>query len=395
MTLTEDLPFYEVAETIGLNPTERALIAREVDSALARRLRRDGWTFGKLQQEDDASLEALGLSSESISLFRSSGRPEIPSGYLFQTLIANRFICCVCHEPERAIIVHHIEPWAKWHDHSPANLAVLCEIDHGKAHSRSDLTRNLDTDAIRAFKAVWEESNRNKDTEALRSASRVDHDAWWYFNHRRLFELAQASNVPLAAYARQAVRGGLATVDGLLTPRPHESPWMYQGSEGMALYAYVRTILHAVMERLTIRNISDHLDISVLEPLLKRGDFIFVQGAHQFSRKNAVKDRINQLSWGCRKANGVEVKFTFDLWEATSCSAHGYLRGRSTVGCLVRVVDLARIDGVFTITGSVLAIAAAFNGLQQREYGGPFSKGLIKWSTDESDFDLDDMVEPQ
>lgn len=376
MSFIHDLPKYE-SKPIGVNPTERALLAREVSLPLARRLRQDRWTLSSLQQEDDASLTALGLSRESIGLLRSSGRPGIPPSSLFQVLIANGFTCCVCHDPERPIIVHHIEPWAESHDHRPANLAVLCEIHHGQAHTRSDLTRNLDSEAIRRAKAAWEERVRSRDAQALRSASRTHSEAWWYFNHRRLFELATQLRVPLSHYLRHAVSAGLATPDGILKVRNNDLSWMYEGYEGNILYSYVRAVLNAVIERLSIRNISDHLDASVLVSLLSPGDFIFVQGAHQFSPRDERSEGVSQLTDGRRRANGVEVRFTFDRWEATSSSAHGYLCGRCCAGSLVRVVNISQVEERLRIRGSVLAIAAAFNGLQQREYGGPYPAGLL------------------
>ncbi len=92
-----------------LNRTEAALLARGIDSNTASQLRSEGWTLERLKQLSDEGLQSLGLPPEVYPLIRSGSRPEIPFDILINLLIANRFTCCVCHDPQHGIIVHHIE----------------------------------------------------------------------------------------------------------------------------------------------------------------------------------------------------------------------------------------------------------------------------------------------
>lgn len=113
---------------------------------------------------------------------------------------------------------------------------------------------------------------------------------------------------------------------------------MYDGGEGMSLYFYVRDVVHAVLKHLTVFNISDYLDRGLLLPVIKSGDFILVQGAHNFRRMDKRDTGKSQAAEGRRCANHVEVRFAFDRWEATSSSAHNlWLRSRHGIATLLRV----------------------------------------------------------
>src|SRR5260370_29369036 len=90
-----------------VNRTEAALMGRGIDRATAARLRGEGWTLGKLKAASEAKLKKLGLNDRFITALRMEQRSEIPFESLVQVLIANRFTCCVCHDPTKSIIVHH------------------------------------------------------------------------------------------------------------------------------------------------------------------------------------------------------------------------------------------------------------------------------------------------
>lgn len=377
-----------------INRTEAALLSRGVDSGAAARLRKEGWTLAKLMQQSDAQLEELYLSSEAIKSIRTSRRPGIPFEDLVQVLVANRFTCCVCHDPKKAIVVHHIREWSKSHDHSPSNLAVLCLDDHGKAHTVSSLTRNLDESKLTHFKEKWEAEICRTNTEAILEASRVNADAWWYFNHVRLLELAIHLNVPFKKLPHYAtvLAHCLIQPDGGLAPRSSHLSYMYSGAEGMILYGYVREIMNAVLERLTVLNISDYLDRGVLAPVLKAGDFIFVQGAHTFKAIDRRRRGRGQTRHGVRKANHVEVSFTFDRWEATSGSAWGsWLSRRQEAASILRIVNVQKVDDTLLVEGTAIGIAFALEGLKEREYASfPYRSGVFVYDEADDDSFWDD-----
>jgi hypothetical protein len=344
-----------------------------VDKATAARLRTSRWTLAKLKATPDAKLKALGLTATAIAGIRRGGRSEIPFDDLAQVVIANRFTCCVCREPKKSIILHHIKEWATSHDHSPKNLAVLCLGDHDKVHTKRELSKNLTPALLRKFKRAWEDQVRQLDVTAVLDASRAEATAWQYFNHTRLFELAKSFGVKfntLDHYA-SALANSVIKPNGLPAPRsPSEHrPYMYDGGTGIALYMYVRDVLHAVLKQLTVLNISDYLDRGLLFPLIKQGDFILVQGAHQFSPKNKKARGTDQPAQGRRRANHVEVQYSFNLFESTSSSAYNlWLRGRHSSTSIVRVGTVTQENGRLTVIGTVIAIANGFGQLKTRDY---------------------------
>ena len=91
------------------NPVERALMTRGIDSALARKLREEKWTLAKLRMQRPEKLLELGLSESVVPKILGKGRPPIPTDLLIKTLYDNRWLCCVCRDAERPVVVHHIK----------------------------------------------------------------------------------------------------------------------------------------------------------------------------------------------------------------------------------------------------------------------------------------------
>lgn len=366
------------SEVWRLTPTLRALLARGIDSATAKALEKENWTTLKLARLPVVELEKLGIPQIAIKNLRTQRRPPIPADDLNQVLFANRFICCVCRDPAKAIIIHHIEAWAECHDHSPGNLSVLCLEHHDSAHKTGGLSKNLDKKTLRIFKKKWEELVRSFDAKAIFDASQTCSDAWWYFNHRRLFELFENSDLSfkdLPQY-QAALQEGLIEDNGYIKPRSHALDYMYEGGDGMLLYAYVRSVISNVIDKIPLINISDRLDRGQLKSNLKIGNILYVQGAHQFKALNKSKSDHRQKCRGTRKANHVKVTYVFDRWEATSSSAWGaHLSGRKCAGSLVRITSIESNKLLLEIEGTVLGICAELSGLKTRSYG-QFSSGF-------------------
>jgi hypothetical protein len=363
-----------------VNRTEAALLSRGLDSLTSERLRRAGWTLGKLKQCSDNKLIALGIPEFSVQNMRAGKRSEIPFDNLVQVLIANRFTCCVCHDGTKGIIVHHIREWAESYDHSVANLAVLCLDHHDKAHSKSSISRNLDGRTVTEFKQAWETKVQKLDNECVLKASQSNVDAWWYFNHIRLFELASGLKVNFRALPgyRAALLAKLIHEDGPLRPRPTRALHMYDGSEGMLLYDFVRSVMEKVLGELKILNVSDILDRGISAPLLQPGDFVLVQGAHVFAPTSNREQGRGQQYIGTRRANHVEFSFSFDRWEATSVSSWGWLSRRREAASILRIVNISRNKRKLTFECTVIGISAAAAGLKQREYSSlPYRPGIV------------------
>lgn len=143
--------------------TEKALFSRGFDSSSAKKLSDAGHTISSLKKSTDDELRKIGLKKMQILLIRAGGRPPIPPETVNDLLFKNRHVCCVCRDPSRSIIIHHIEPWEKSFSHDPSNLVVLCVLHHDEAHTKRELSRNLDKKALLSAKIKWEnEANIRK-----------------------------------------------------------------------------------------------------------------------------------------------------------------------------------------------------------------------------------------
>lgn len=370
-----------------LNRTVAAMMQRGLDIDVAKQLHAAKMTLAALKQADDARLTAFGLSDIQITAIRKGARAIIPFANLAQVLWANRFTCCVCRDPSLAVIVHHIAPWAESRDHSVENLAVLCLEHHARAHRRGDLEQNLSARQLGEFKVNWEREVAHLDPKAILDASRLDGYHWWWFNHVRLFEMAQRLDIDLtrcAGYASSVSRGWIDRA-GQLNVDARESNYLYEGGDGMYLYSYVRAVIEAVLSRTAIFNISDDLDPGFLSNVVSVGDIILVQGRHFFKQLSKVERGPGQASEVRRAANGVRVSFMVDRWEAVANSSWcGWLHGAQVAASIVRVANIERSDGTLHLRCTGLAIGSSLNGLSNRSYAWP------TWPEREIDDDGDD-----
>ena len=351
------------------NPTEKALLARGFDSELAASIRQQGYTLESLKLAGDENLSALGLSQAQAELLRREPRPPIPTEDLTRVLFDNRWVCCVCRDASRPIIVHHIREWSDSRDHTPANLAVLCSLHHGEAHTQRHLEQNLTGPRIAQSKAMWEAQVRRDDAAAIQEGTVLQAETWFYFNHLRLYELALELGVAVAAQPGlpAAVAADVCRPDGTVSKAAAAGSYMYADSDRAPLFRFMLGLLRAVLAEAPLRNISDYLDRGVLGCLVP-GDVVFVQGLHTFTPQSPAPAG-SQLSRGQRSANRVVVSFVFDLSEATSSSAWStWLRGTGNVGCLLRVQRLSRLGPKLHVECTVLAIRSAYRELKQRMY---------------------------
>jgi hypothetical protein len=354
--------------------TEKALMARGLDAHSAKKFVSEGWTINKLKVASESELKGAGFADWFINLLFKEARPPIPNDTLMSVLFANRYQCCVCRDRNLSVIVHHIEEWSKSKNHDITNLAVLCLHHHDEAHSKKTLSQNLDAAALRGAKEKWEVEVKRLDAESILAAMRLDYSSWNYINELRVFEIAKVLEIPLTKFTKFSdyVSANIIQSNGLPSPIEDEDLYyMYQGSNILQRYSYVSYVLKTMIQRLPITNVSDFLDKGVLGNSIVSGDFIFVQGKHVFSPVSKKKNGTGrgQICKGVRKANNVEVRFTFDRWEATSSSAKcEWLSGTKDQGSLVHVKDLSREEGRLIITGTVLGICSNQGGLKTREY---------------------------
>lgn len=354
-----------------MSNTTLALIARGLDRTTANNLTTTGWTVAKLKQAKDSRLQKLGLTALQIVALKDGTRPPIPSSTLHLLLFKSRYQCCVCRDPKLPIIIHHIVEWSKSKSHDYKNLAVLCLNHHDQAHAVSTLRRNLTAADLRKAKSNWEKEVEAFDARSIVDALKADGSQWAYINELRVFELIGDYRIDTtqSLHFPSALAAGVVDRVGYPRPTSTRTYYKYEGPNIQIRYAFMKDALQRLVDKLPVTNISDYLDRGVLIPALVLGDFIFVEGAHVFKRLTTKRRGIGQICRGKRSANKVDVKYTFDRWEATSSSAMSvWLSGKKNAGSLLHVKSLSRKNNTLVIEGTVLAISSFTSQLKKREY---------------------------
>jgi len=361
------------------NKSYLSLVGRGLDTTLAKGLVESGLTLGKLKQKKEKKLSALGLNKTQIEEIHSENRPPIPSETVFEILYKNKFVCCVCRDNSASVIIHHIKPWEKSRDHKISNLVLLCLNHHGEAHTKKELAQNLDPVSLRKFKKKWEDEVSVSDSQALHLNCILSTDVrWHYINHLRLFELAKSLGITLknSQYFNSMAHNDYIDKHGVLNSSESWSvnsataSYMYASGAGMQIYAYVKDVIEEILGKLVVKNISNYLSKSEILPIIEKGDFIAVEGKHYFKQLNRkLWQGHNQITKGYRKVNGVEISYTFDMWEATSSSSKAcWLAGTRVATSIGRVIEIDNSGDILQVLISVLLIGGEFGNLRTRDY---------------------------
>lgn len=149
-----------------MNRTYKTLIAKGIDSLVARKIVDSRLNLSTLSSCSSLQLMELGITDKiKDKLFDS--RPPIPEEIIDNLLYKSRRTCCICRESERSIIIHHIEEWSESKSNEESNLVVLCLLHHDEAHTKKELSQNLTPDRIKAAKTKWENDVLTLDKEIL------------------------------------------------------------------------------------------------------------------------------------------------------------------------------------------------------------------------------------
>ncbi len=356
------------------NKSFEALVSRKVDSRLAQSLLEAGHTLASLSQMSEAKLSKLSITAEAIGYIHNH-RPRIPSKVLNSVLFKSRWTCCVCHDPTKEIILHHIDEWSESRDHSEKNLVALCLNDHGKAHSQNQLSLNLNPKALKAAKKQWQQEVRASDARNLVLASAFSDNShcWYHINHQRIFSAAKKVGVnfqQMPDYPAM-LSLGLINSDGLLT-LGHMSNNIHAYAHGncMVQYSYVHDVMTEYLDSIALDNVSDYLDKGSVGHRIREGDTIYLQGAFTFKDKSTAGQGLGQNRKLRRRVGGVEFVSIFDGWDSTSTSAWGcWLRGRQSAGALLKVRSIKENSNRIKFKCTTLAVAFGLNDLKSRQYG--------------------------
>ena len=345
-----------------------ALLRRGVSSDLSEGLLRKGYTLAKLKLLSNSELKALSLNPEQIAAIQEGGRPPIPEDVYIKLLYEAKRTCCVCRDPSKPIIIHHLEEWSKSRSHDESNLVVLCLEHHDQAHTKKELSISLNKKQLVEFKSKWLEQSRTSDAEAILGLVSRDFARWDYFNHARVYELFLEMDIDPTNFKTFKKLNDANYVDSLgilniaaIQEMNSDESYMYRDGNGFITVFYMKEVFQAVLARLPVVDITDKFNRSHIVSLLRPGSFIALQAGFYYKQATDKDSGGGQLRRAYYKKRGVKIEFSFDPYEATSSSAYNdSLAGHSvsTVICIVKSIydkdDFLNIDVGCLAIGSYL-----------------------------------------
>lgn len=350
--------------------TTNALMARGVDSLLAKSLS-SKYTVGRLKQLAHAELIALGLSNAQVTQLHSEPRPPIPEDRLLRVLHGNRRTCCICRDPNRSVIVHHISEWAVSRSHDESNLSVLCLDHHDLAHTKKLLSQSLTEAEIRESKRKWEEDVLRLDARAIvRLKSESAYARWDWINLPRLFELALKRRITPknTDLYRDLQADGFIDRSGILLPESKWSSeissrlWFLDFMDGFRVAYYLSELVDQVLESLPIIDITAYIPKKgQLRSLLQEGEYIAAQLPFYFNSVENRDDKKREIKKAYYKGHGVRIEYVFDAWHCMSSSARfDGMTGRKVQTVFGPVRSILDEDGELVVSISCLASGTAF-----------------------------------
>lgn len=348
-----------------MNVTMKALLARGISSPVAENLVFQGLTLSLLQQSSTEHLKALGLDEDQVRAIRGGGRPPIPDANLLRVLFESKWCCCVCRDPKRGIVVHHIEPWEESRSHDEENLAVLCPVHHSEAHTEHELTLNLTRARLRELKEEWKAEVQRQDKQVIAGLIGAPNVYWDLINVERLLDVLDVKAIAASesAYYGRTLAEGLISKDGIPLPRKwlpdlENSFYWLAAYEGRTVYRYLKSLLETLMSRVHVvplNTLWTRSDIASLGP----GKLVLVQGAFYFRNEATGCRGPKQIRIGYRQSKGIRVQFTFDGWECCSASSwHTNLSGRHIASALLITRGVSQDRRHLILHSTVIAIGS-------------------------------------
>lgn len=357
--------------------TEKALLARGVDTNTANTIASKGYTLQSLKQQSLSKLIALGLKKESAEIILSEPRPPIPDGTLHRLLIKSRRTCCVCRDPSKPIIVHHINEWAVSKSHDEANLIVLCLEHHDQAHTMKELSQKLSKKELRASKIAWENDVKLLDAKSiLKLKQDRDYSRWDWINLPRLFELVTRMGITssIPHLHQRLLHAGYIDEHGFIAnekdwaPSKSDGAYFIDFGDGMYISYYLSNLVDQALARTPIIDITPLVVSKVqLTSVIAESDFIATQLPFYFANVNQDEKGSSQHRKSYYRGHGIRIEYVFNAWYCLSSSArYDAMTGRKVKTIFARVMSVAESDGELVISVSCLAAGTAFKTHQAR-----------------------------
>ena len=280
-------------------------------------------------------------------------RPRIPADLKNTVLYKAGHACCVCRDGNTRVQIHHIDGDPS--NNAEDNLVALCMPHHDEAELRCGLTRRLDADTLRDFKARWEqevaEAGRLRVSVAARST--LEMRQWNYFDFPRILSLAAAAKVNLNALVHIAAarQKGLLTVEGLLVDPPSNDGartvfYALSKQDADLLHAAYTEMVEAVLRAAPPVHLKWCWRRNDLRMLAERSAIVYANRAFRFSVTQEAGRRECRIVRYTK--DGILLQFVMDTWNVYSNSALTlHFTGYHRIGAvlLLRSAEVNEVEG--------------------------------------------------
>jgi len=353
-----------------MNPTYKALLKRGMDSKTIENLISQKYTLTKLKFLSLEELIALGITEKIANEVLKESRPPIPDETVMKLLYDSKYCCCICRDPLKGIIIHHIEEWHISKSHDEENLIVLCTHHHDLAHTKKDLTLNLTSNKLREFKYKWINEVKFMDTNTILGLLSNEFNSWDYFNHNRIFQMyikSQLSNENFrtTTYLQQVeLINPLGTFEILET---NSNPF-YRFKHGPLLYNYMEELFNSLIRTHALIDLTDKFNRETILSLLNIGTLIALQAGFYFKDITDKRNGLGQIRYAHYKKRHIKIEFEFDAYETTSSSSWGsHLHGHKVATIIGYIKSIIQKNQELVITISCLAMGTYLNPHPNRE----------------------------
>lgn len=294
-------------------------------------------------------------------------------------LYESQYACAVCQN--RGCHIHHID--GDHSNNSEDNLIVLCIAHHDEAHTKRQLSQNLDAVALRYAKSNWVSAVREKrsKTATLSGQQDVHRDdsflsvgvTWGYINHRRVAQLARPELLEKEKrkYFDYCCRANIIDRKGvLIKPNNRNAAESYIGNSIYDWYEFgddsrVHRVYSDFVDQISHEYSPIHLDPESwtktrVRALVRPGHFIFVERAFYFKTVSETPDNQHRRCHTFKRKISIEFFVdTRDMFGTTSMTIS--FSGHQCCAALLQVKSLEETsDGWLILRCTPIALGVGF-----------------------------------
>lgn len=292
-------------------------------------------------------------------------RVKTPSKIETELLYQSARTCCVCRTPKLPVQVHHIDQNPSNNDIE--NLIVLCTNCHDEAHTKHDLSQNLNANRLKAFRTKWHNEVLEKSSRAMLPSGNLSQAMWTFVNHQRLPHVMRSADIEFDQYLKELLTED-NIIDQLGIPifpkkeinKIHKTIYDYfSWDNSQRLHFLYTKAIDDIILNLNPIEIGAIWSKKEIIDLVSPGNLIFCMKGMYFKSANIVDGEEDRYVYSCSK--GVEVRFYANTRHMYGNSAlYNSFSGHKFVATLLLVKNIGSENGKLVIDCTPLALGYGF-----------------------------------